>query len=124
MGENVLKFERQFANYFGSKFSVMVNSGSSANLLIVAALTLLKKYNFKEGDEVLVPALGWSTSYSPFSQYGIKLRFLDINKSSLNIDQEIIEKAITQNTRAILAINILGNPVDFRKIKKFVKSTI
>ena len=73
----------------------------------MAALTLLKKYNFKEGDEVLVPALGWSTSYSPFSQYGIKLRFLDINKSSLNIDQEIIEKAITQNTRAILAINIL-----------------
>ena len=121
MGENVLKFERQFANYFGSKFSVMVNSGSSANLLIVAALTLLKKYNFKEGDEVLVPALGWSTSYSPFSQYGIKLRFLDINKSSLNIDQEIIEKAITQNTRAILAINILGNPVDFRKIKKVCK---
>ena len=55
MGENVLKFERQFANYFESKFSVMVNSGSSANLLIVAALTLLKKYNFKEGDEVLVP---------------------------------------------------------------------
>ena len=54
MGENVEKFEKQFANYFGSKFCVMVNSGSSANLLIVAALTLLKKYNLKKGDEVLV----------------------------------------------------------------------
>ena len=121
MGENVLKFEKQFASYFGSKFCVMVNSGSSANLLIVAALTLLKKYNFNKGDEVLVPALGWSTSYSPFSQYGIKLRFLDINKSTLNIDEEIIEKALTKKTKAILAINILGNPVEFRKINRVCK---
>ena len=118
MGENVEKFEKQFANYFGSKFCVMVNSGSSANLLIVAALTLLKKYNLKRGDEVLVPALGWSTSYSPFNQYGIKLRFLDINKSTLNIDENIIERAITKKTKAILAINILGNPVDFKKINE------
>ena len=118
MGENVEKFEKQFANYFGSKFCVMVNSGSSANLLIVAALTLLKKYNLKKGDEVLVPALGWSTSYSPFNQYGIKLRFLDINKSTLNIDENIIERAITKKTKAILAINILGNPVDFKKINE------
>ena len=118
MGENVEKFEKQFANYFGSKFCVMVNSGSSANLLIVAALTLLKKYNLKKGDEVLVPALGWSTSYSPFNQYGIKLRFLDINKSTLNIDENIIERAITKKTKAILAINILGNPVEFKKINE------
>ncbi|MEC8265787.1 MAG: DegT/DnrJ/EryC1/StrS family aminotransferase [Pseudomonadota bacterium] len=118
MGENVKKFEKHFANYFGSKYCVMVNSGSSANLLIVAALTLLKKYNFEKGDEVLVPALGWSTSYSPFNQYGIKLRFLDIKKSTLNIDENIIEKAITKKTKAILAINILGNPVDFKRINQ------
>lgn len=121
MGENVLKFEKQFADYFGSKFCVMVNSGSSANLLIVAALTLLKKYNFKQGDEVLVPALGWSTSYSPFNQYGIKLRFVDINKLTLNIDEDQIEKAITEKTKAILAINILGNPVEFKKINEICK---
>ena len=65
MGENVKKFEKHFANYFGSKYCVMVNSGSSANLLIVAALTLLKKYDFEIGGRGLVPALGWSTSYSP-----------------------------------------------------------
>ena len=87
----------------------MVNSGSSANLLIVAALTLLKKYNLKKGDEVLVPALGLSTSYSPFNQYGIKLRFLDINKSTLNIDENIIERAINKENQGNLAINILGN---------------
>ena len=118
MGENVAKFEKQFANYFGSRFAVMVNSGSSANLLIVAALTILKKYDFKKGDEVIVPALGWSTSYSPFNQYGIKLRFVDINESSLNINENLIERAITNKTKAILAINILGNPVNFKKINE------
>ena len=62
--------------------------------------------------------MGWSTSYSPFNQYGIKLRFLDIKKSTLNIDENIIEKAITKKTKAILAINILGNPVDFKRINQ------
>ena len=118
MGENVAKFEKQFANYFGSRFAVMVNSGSSANLLIVAALTVLKKYDFKKGDEVIVPALGWSTSYSPFNQYGIKLRFVDVDESSLNINENLIERAITNKTKAILAINILGNPVNFKKINE------
>ncbi len=121
MGENVHLFEKEFCDYFGSKYAVMVNSGSSANLLIVAALTLLKKFNFNKGDEVIVPALGWSTSYSPFSQYGIKLRFVDINELTLNIDEDKIENAITKKSKAILAINILGNPVNFQKIKKICK---
>ena len=115
MGENVEKFEKQFANYFGSKFCVMVNSGSSANLLIVAALTLLKKYNLKRGDEVLVPALGRAQVILLSINMVLNLGFLDINKSTLNIDENIIERAITKKTKAILAINILGNPLTLKK---------
>ncbi len=121
MGKNVEKFEENFANFFGSKYAIMVNSGSSANLIMIAAITLLSKFNFNKGDEVIVPALGWSTSFSPFSQYGIKLKFIDIKSSTLNIDENKIEDAISKKTRAILAINILGNPVEFNKIKKICK---
>ena len=95
----------------------MVNSGSSANLLIVSAITLLEKYDFKKGDEVIVPALGWSTSFSPFTQNGIKLKFVDIDDQTLNIDPEKIKNAISKKTKAVLAINILGNPVEFNKLK-------
>ena len=96
----------------------MVNSGSSANLLIVAALVLLSKYDFKKGDEIIVPSLGWSTSYAPFTQYGLKLKFVDVDYETLNIDPEKINNAISKKTKAILAINILGNPVEFKKIKE------
>ena len=118
MGEKVENFEKRFAEHFGAKYAVMVNSGSSANLLIVAALILLSKYDFKNGDEIIVPALGWSTSYTPFTQYGLKLKFVDIDYQTLNIDPEKINNAISKKTKAILAINILGNPIEFKKIKK------
>ena len=122
MSQNVENFERRFAEYCGVEYAIMVNSGSSANLIIVAALVLLSKYDFKKGDEIIVPALGWSTSFSPFSQYGIKLKFVDINLNTLNINEEKIENAISKKTKGILAINILGNPVEFRKIKKICKA--
>ena len=118
MGEKVENFERSFAEFFGVKYAIMVNSGSSANLLIVAALILLSKYDFKKGDEIIVPSLGWSTSYTPFAQYGIKLKFVDIDYQTLNIDSEKINNAISKKTKAVLAINILGNPSEFNKIKK------
>lgn len=121
MGKMVGLFEKKFANYFNSKYAVMVNSGSSANLVIVAALTLSPKYDLNKGDEVIVPSLGWSTSYAPFFQYGLKLRFVDINKFTFNIDEQKIENAITSKTKAILGINILGNPIEFSKIKKICK---
>jgi len=118
MGEKVERFEKSFAEHFGVKYAIMVNSGSSANLLIVAALILLSKYDLKKGDEIIVPALGWSTSYTPFAQYGIKLKFVDIDYQTLNIDPEKINNAISKKTKGVLAINILGNPVEFKKIKK------
>ena len=118
MGEKVENFEKDLPEQFGTKYAIMVNSGSSANLLIVAALTLLSKYDFKNGDEIIVPALGWSTSYTPFMQYGLKLKFVDVDYQTLNIDPEKINNAISKKTKAVLAINILGNPIEFKKIKK------
>ena len=83
MGENVNKFEKNFSEYFGSKYSIMVNSGSSANLLAIAALFFRKKNPINKGDEVIVPAVSWSTSYTPLQQYGLKLKFVDIDLNTL-----------------------------------------
>ena len=116
MGKEVEEFEREFAKYFDSKYAVMVNSGSSANLLAIAALFYSNKYKLKAGDEILVPAVSWATTYMPLQQYGLKVRFIDIDKETLNIDVNKIEAAITKNTKAIFAVNLLGNPIDYEKL--------
>lgn len=123
MGEHVAAFERDFAAYVGSRFCVMVNSGSSANLLMVAALTLTRNdaLRLNPGDEVIVPAVSWPTTYYPLSQYGLKLRFVDINLSTLNLDLDLLEAAITDRTRAVFAVNLLGNPNDFAAIKAILE---
>lgn len=89
MGTEVSAFEKKFAAFFGSKFAVMVNSGSSANLLMTAALTYTKNDNLrlKPGDEIIVPAVSWSTTYYPLNQYGLHLKFVDIDLESLNYAQ-------------------------------------
>lgn len=109
MGKEVLLFEQQFAEAMGSKYAVMVNSGSSANLAMIAALFFRKENPLKAGDEVLVPAVSWSTTYYPLQQYGLKVRFVDIDLETLNMDLRQLEGAITENTRAIFAVNLLGN---------------
>lgn len=123
MGKYVQKFERKFSEYFGSKYSVMVNSGSSANLLMIAALFFLKgKYQLKANDEVIVPAVSWSTTYAPLQQYGLKLKFVDIDIDTLNYNLPMLESAITHKTKAILAVNLLGNPNNFKFIKSLLKN--
>jgi len=119
MGARVAEFERVFADYHGSKHCVMVNSGSSANFLMVAALFFTKKSNnLERGDEVIVPAVSWSTTYSPLYYHGLKVRFVDINLDTLNIDVDLIEKAITKDTKAIFAVNLLGNSAEYKKLKE------
>ncbi|HQU09922.1 MAG TPA: DegT/DnrJ/EryC1/StrS family aminotransferase, partial [Opitutales bacterium] len=122
MGVNVQVFERDFANYIGSKHCVMVNSGSSANLLMVAALFYTKnpKLQLKRGNEVIVPAVSWSTTYYPLYQYGLKIKFVDIDLNTLNYDLEQLEKAVTDSTRMIMAVNLLGNPNDFDRINQII----
>lgn len=122
MGPKVFEFERQFAGYLGAKHCVMVNSGSSANLLMVAALFYSKNPDLalKPGDEVIVPAVSWSTTYYPLYQYGLKIKFVDIDLHTLNYDLGALEKAVTDNTRLIMAVNLLGNPNDFDRIKSII----
>lgn len=121
MGTEVAEFEKEFAAYFGSDHAVMVNSGSSANLIAVGALVLSEQYRLKKGDEVLVPAVSWATTYSVLLHYGLKLRFVDIDINTLNLDIEKLKAAVTPNTKAIFAVNILGNPNDFDALNVFCR---
>jgi len=94
----------------------MVSSGSAANLIATAALFYTKNPILKRGDEIIVPAVSWSTTYSPLQQYGLKLKFVDIDINTLNYDLDSLESAITDNTKMIMVVNILGNPNDFDAI--------
>ena len=116
IGPEVEMFEKEFAEYFGSKYAVMVNSGSSANLIAISALILSDKYNLKKGDEVIVPAVSWATTYTVLHQCGLKLRFIDIDLDTFNLDLNELKGAITENTKAVFAVNLLGNPNDFDKL--------
>jgi len=122
MGKEVQAFEKAFAEYIGSQYAVMSNSGSSANLLMVAALFFTKENRLKPGDEVIVPAVSWSTTYYPLHQYGLRLRFVDIDLETLNYDLGELERAITDRTRLIMVVNLLGNPNDFNRIKTMISS--
>ena len=110
---------KKFATYFNSKYAVMVNSGSSANLLAIASL-FYKSNPLMQGDEVVVPAVSWSTTYSPLQQYGLKLKFVDIDIETLNFDIKKLKQAVTSKTRVILAVNLSGNPNEFEEIKKII----
>ena len=118
IGPEVEKFEEEFAEYFGSKYAIMVNSGSSANLIAISALILSDKYDLNKGDEVIVPAVSWATTYTVLHQCGLKLRFIDIDLNTFNLDLNELKKAITENTKAVFAVNLLGNPNDFDSLLK------
>lgn len=120
MGKEVATFEKQFAEWVGSRFAVMVNSGSSANLAMIAALMFRKQGALQAGDEVIVPAVSWSTTYYPLQQYGLKVKFVDIDPRTLNIDVGQLTAAIGPQTRAILTVNLLGNPNDFNWISQVI----
>lgn len=122
MGANVAEFEARFAEFFGSRHAIMVNSGSSANLLMTAALffTTNPAHRLRPGDEIIVPAVSWSTTYYPLAQYGLRMRFVDIDLETLNYDLAALADAVTDATRAIMAVNLLGNPNDFAAIEAIV----
>jgi CDP-4-dehydro-6-deoxyglucose reductase, E1 len=121
MGESVASFEKDFCQFTGSKYAVMVSSGSTANLIATAALFYTKNPKLKRGDEVIVPAVSWSTTYYPLYQYGLKLKFVDIDLETLNYDLEALKEAISENTKMIMVVNLLGNPNDFDKINEIIK---
>jgi CDP-6-deoxy-D-xylo-4-hexulose-3-dehydrase len=118
MGPEVLEFEKQFAKFIGTKYAVMFNSGSSANLGIFVGLKYMKNSPLKDGDHVIVPAVSWSTTYYPVNQSGFVLDFVDIDCETLNIDLECVKAAITSKTKAIFAVNLLGNPAQLIELKE------
>lgn len=122
MGKEVKAFEKSFAEYFGSQYAVMVNSGSSANLLMASALlyTTVRSQKLERGDEVIVPAVSWSTTYYPLSQCGFHLKFVDIDPLTLNYDLDALNAAISEKTKCIMVVNLLGNPNNFDRISEIV----
>ena len=118
MGQQVETFEEDFAKHVGSKYAVMVNSGSSANLALLAACRYRNDPLIKPGDEILVPAVTWSTTYYPVNQLNATLKFVDVDPETLNIDVNKVEAAITSKTRAIFVVNLLGNPADWVQLRR------
>ncbi len=119
IGPRVAEFEQNFADYHGQKYAVMVNSGSSANLIATASLFFRKENPLQRGDTVIVPAISWATTYHPLAQYGLKMRIVDVDLQTLNIDIGQLEAALTPRTKMIVAVSILGNPANLLEIKAF-----
>ncbi|HRO16227.1 MAG TPA: aminotransferase class V-fold PLP-dependent enzyme, partial [Paracoccus sp. (in: a-proteobacteria)] len=117
MGPQVRAFEDAFAAHFGARFAVMASSGSAANLLALAAAFWHPDLGWRAGDEIIVPAVSWSTTYFPVTQLGLRLRFVDVDPATLNIDPDLVEQAITPRTRAVFAVNLLGNPVQADRLR-------
>ena len=121
MGRETLKFEDTFSRQISKNHSIMVNSGSSANLLIFQCLINPMVKRLKQNDEILIPAICWSTSLWPIVQSGLKPKFVDIDPNTLNIDINDFEKKITKKTKALMLVHALGNCSDMNKIVKICK---
>ena len=120
MGKKTLEFENKIKNFLGAKYALMVNSGSSANLLAAfASCNPLRKNRFKKGDEAIIQSLCWPTSLWPLVQCGLKINFVDVNPSTLNVNADDIIKNVSKKTKVILIINVLGLSPDIKKIKDF-----
>jgi len=115
-GEYVHRFQNVFAARFGVKHAHMVNSGSSANLVLIAAAK--KHFGWKDGAEIIVSPVGFPTTVAPIVQNGLKPVFVDIEMDTLNFDIDKIVPKITKNTRAIFVSPVLGNPPDMDELKK------
>ena len=119
-GKWTKKFEQSLAKYLGVKYALMVNSGSSANLLAFFALTspLLGERQVKRGDEVITLAAGFPTTIAPIVQYGAVPVFVDIDERA-NIDTSALESALSPKTKAVMIAHTLGSPFDIARVKAF-----
>ena len=117
------QFEKEFAKFWGLRHSLMVNSGSSANLVAFSALTspILKDRKLKPGDEFITPAAGFPTTINPALQYGLTPVFVDVDLKIHNVTPEQIAEAITPKTKLVMIAHTLGNPYDAKKIAEMCK---
>lgn len=118
MGAEVKAFEAMFADFIGTRHAVMVNSGSSANLLLLSALKFHSSWPTDGRNEVIVPSVSWGTTYFPVTQNGLMLRFVDVSDSDWNIDVEQVHAAVNDRTVAVLAVSLLGAPAGLARLKR------
>lgn len=122
MGQQVKEFQEQYAQYTGGKYAVMSNSGSSNNLLAIAALANpFTQNHMQPGDEVIVPALSWSTTIWPIVQYNLIPVFVDCDLDTFNFDLNKLEAAIGPKTRAIKLVHVYGNPTNMDAVMALAK---
>ena len=122
MSKVTKKFEKIFSKKIKIPFSLMVNSGSSANLLAIQCLiNPYRKNRLKRGDEVLIPTICWSTSLWPIIQCGLKPVFVDVDKENFNINLKDLEKKISKKTKALMLIHVLGVSANMDKLMKILK---
>lgn len=122
-GRYSAEFEKKLASYLGVKFSFLVNSGSSANLLAFMSLTspLLKERAVNRGDEVITVAAGFPTTVAPIIQYGAVPVFVDVDLDTFNVDVNLLDKALSPKTKAVMVAHTLGNPFDLERVSSFCK---
>jgi CDP-6-deoxy-D-xylo-4-hexulose-3-dehydrase len=122
MGDKCLKFEKKFPKHLGKNHGILTNSGSSANLLMIAALSSKKTQNYKKGTKILVAAGGFPTTLNPILQYGFTPIFVDIELDTLNPDLDQVEMALKNNpdTKAFMFAHALGNPPDMNRVMDVV----
>ena len=114
----VREFEATFAAWQGGKYCVFVNSGSSANLLLIHCLKELRKW--RAGDEIIVPAVTWPTTITPIIQCGLKPVFSDVNLADLSFNYEELKSKITARTRGIFVVHLLGFPANIKRLREIV----
>lgn len=123
MGDKTLKFEREFHDQFGKQHGIVTNSGSSSNLLMMAALTSKRGHNFPKGTKVLMPIAGFPTTLNPTLQMGFSPVFVDIELDTLNLNLDQVEQALEQHPdiRVITFAHVLGNPPNMDRVMELVK---
>lgn len=121
MGKDSLVFEKKFPKQHGKKFGVLTNSGSSANLLMMLALTSKRLYNFPKGTKVITPIAGFPTTLNPIIQVGFEPVFVDIELDTLNLDLDQVEEAAKKGAKAITFAHVLGNPPNMDKLSHIIE---
>jgi len=122
MGEKVKMFEKSFSKYLKARYACMVNSGSSANLVALSALTnpWFQK-RLKKNSEVITPAVTWATTVYPLTNLNLKAKFVDINLETFCIKTDNLEKAVSSNTSLLLPVHLLGNVCDMQRITEIAE---
>lgn len=122
IGKHTINFEKKFSKKINTNFSVMVNSGSSANLLALQCLiNPYRKNRLKSGDSVLIPSVCWSTSLWPIIQSGLKPVFVDVDIKTLNLDLDDLLKKINKRTKALMLVHVLGNSTNMDKLMQILQ---